>query len=320
MFTFQVNFAKAVTGTLPAPHCKHKYVNAGFNEIRLVCSLCDQPLPSQKTPFPDVMAIPPANINYVRLPMLRGFSEVRELFSIAKRYCAVIAGGYGKYCASPTADAKKSQDLDIFPGRTGDAKKLAMELVERGFSVVKETDFSYTLNPPEITKRETPQTMVWKTFRNPVQIVKSDFLGSKGWRGVDGFSGFEDLAERVLSTFDLTIVRVAIIGAESVLADARFWEDEVAARLRVEGFRNQRFLYHRLAKYGSRGYTFDPKQVLALFDSSAILPEQKAWRPIVESQLQKVASNPQWFSRQKDALITDSGEYLPEENKEADHD
>lgn len=297
--------------------CVHKYVNVGFHHERLACKHCDLDKPSpHQTAWPsppredEVVALPPQDIRFVEVPLLRGFSEVSALFELSRRHDAVIAGGYARFCASPRVQPRRTDDLDVFPGRVESARGLVVELRERGFSVAKDTPFSTTLRPPSEHPGDTPESMRWKTFRKQVQVIKVGFVG-KGWRGVGEFHGLKDLARQVLSTFDMSVVRAAIIAPDIVIADEAFWRDERDRRMRIDGFRNASFLLHRLAKYRQRGYHCNAQEVQDLYRSHANGDVHPATVDEVCRKIEQVINEPYRFSDLK-ASCEDSGEgFLP---------
>lgn len=242
----------------------------------------------------DACVLPPKNIEYVKIPLQRGMTEIRHIWRLAKNYSAVIAGGYAKYCAARFVDRRSRlesgmQDLDIFPGRTQDAKGLSDEFMRRGYTLKGESEYSFTLLPPLIRNDDDPEVSSFKQYRNPIQVIKSSFLGNNGWRGVGTYNGFQELAVQVLSTFDMTIVRAAILDEETVLVDSRFWKDESENRINIEGFRNLKFLYHRIAKYASRRYKLNFDEIISLLAQTQL---SEAKKQEVITTLNKIMKNP----------------------------
>lgn len=301
--------------------CNHEFRNVGFHTKQMACKHCGYPMPLAVAPtqvlkisndidpaaktMNEVMVVPKDGIQFCYLPILRGFTEVSMLHGLAKSYGAVIAGGYAKFCASPTEFPHKTSDVDIFPGKASDASKIVEELKERGFVLASESAYSFTMDPPPMTKTDTTESIRWKSYRNHVQIIKSDFLGNKGWRGVGEFEGFEDLARQVLSTFDTPIVRVAIVGPDKVIADARFWQDEVERKMTIEGFRNASFLFHRISKYAAHGYQFDEGSIVAMYEAHCKTDAQREVAPALKDKLAKIKSSPK--SQAKQYKNEDSG-------------
>jgi len=57
-------------------------------------------------------------VPYATVPVLRGFTEIELLWSLAQEHGAVICGGYARYCASPRKNPVPATDVDLFPNRT----------------------------------------------------------------------------------------------------------------------------------------------------------------------------------------------------------
>ena len=283
--------------------CKHDFANVGFCIEKLVCIHCDmgkkefdeylKQKQNKDQLCQDTTVLPSDNMVLKRIPLSRGFSEISRIFHLSKKYDAVIAGGYARYCASPNSYIDKKSDVDIFPSDNEGGKKIVSSLCENGFLVMQESKFSYTLVPPVVDiKNIKIEHIGWNSLPvKYVQVVKSDQLGKDGWKGIGQWKGREELAKEVLSTFDMTISRAAIIGPETALVDSSFWEDEKRKRINILGFKNLSFLYSRLAKYASRGYSIDIGSTYSLYlnnaENHSIEKKQEVKRMLV-----KIRNNP----------------------------
>ena len=55
-----------------------------------------------------------SKVGFVTVPVLRGFTEIAFLFSIAHTESSFICGGYARYCASPNKKPTLASDVDIY--------------------------------------------------------------------------------------------------------------------------------------------------------------------------------------------------------------
>lgn len=327
----KASFLKAAPPGTCSGGCWHVYVDMGFQHSKLVCRHCDktkEEIERPKPADPEVTVLPPRP-SFQKLPILRGFNEVSALFHLAAKFDAVIAGGYGRYCASPRKDrpegpssseegTEKESDVDVFPSTSDGCSSLVSALIERKFFVMMDTPYSVTLGHPNFQCGMPFELARWYNVPTPVQIVRPDHLGNKGWRGIGKWRTHEDLAEEVLSTFDMPICRAAIVGPEEVVADVRFWKEESDAFVNIEGFRNLSFLYSRLSKYRARGYKADIGRIFALYKDHAAKVHDLDKQQEVENMLKRIDRDPKKvYANAKRALAqgrtchpADSGGYI----------
>lgn len=71
--------------------------------------------------------------------------------------------------------------------------------------------------------------------------------------------------EEVLSNFDFTVVRAAILSPNTVLVDADFMHDEENKILRLKNIHCPISSTLRCMKYAAKGYWLPPIQALSLF-------------------------------------------------------
>jgi hypothetical protein len=130
-----------------------------------------------------------------------------------------------------------------------------------------------------------------------VQVIKTGRIGD-GWIGVNQPEGWNDLGHQVLSTFDITVARAAIISEREALVDSRFWDHQGRRHMEIEGFRAPARLFGRIAKYLRKGYAFDREQVL------------NKWRQALEKYAE-AEKNPLFMKAAESILATISGSSKP---------
>jgi len=185
------------------------------------------------------------------VPLIRGFSEIKEFFELCQKHDAVICGGYARYCASPHPTTKviPAADLDIFPRTENSHKKLLKELKSWGYKIQHENHVSITLTP----RKKYYESLY--TYPKP-QIIKPVVEGKIVTIGT---------TEEILRNFDFTIVRAAIIGPEAVLVDDDFLKDERNKVLRLKNIHCPISSLLRCCKYSRKGYFLKPSEALKLF-------------------------------------------------------
>lgn len=52
--------------------------------------------------------------NFIKVPILRGFTEIEVIYDLIKDKNVYICGGYARYCCSPNKEPTPSKDLDIY--------------------------------------------------------------------------------------------------------------------------------------------------------------------------------------------------------------
>lgn len=51
---------------------------------------------------------------FITVPVIRGFSEIKELYRIVTEFGGIICGGYVRYCCSPNPKPVPASDVDIY--------------------------------------------------------------------------------------------------------------------------------------------------------------------------------------------------------------
>ena len=184
---------------------------------------------------------------FIKMPIIRGISEIRHLLKILEGYkdVAFICGGYARYCAAPTASPIEATDVDIYCHDEETFSKLKEEFKE--LEIRHENDVSLTYKRPE----SGPYA-----YHVPVQLIKPILEGAIVARGT---------METILSNFDFSIIRVGILSEEQVLADADFEHDEKHRLLRLKNIHCPISSTLRCMKYSRKGYYLRPFEGLKLF-------------------------------------------------------
>jgi len=187
-------------------------------------------------------------MTFKTIPVIRGFTEIKEIFEACERYNAVICGGYVRYMCSPKKDPVKPSDVDLFPKSFDAFDKLKSYFLEtEKFEVKHENDVSLTLDAPKNT--------VWE-YRPIVQIIKPVKEGAIVTTGT---------LEEILENFDFSIVRVGLLSSTTALADEDFLDDEKKMLLKLKNIHCPVSSLLRCVKYGKKGYYLRPMEAMKLF-------------------------------------------------------
>jgi len=186
------------------------------------------------------------------IPIRRGFYEISELFALCQKAGATICGGYARYCCSPKPTAKVTiaGDVDLFPHSEDASNILLTSLTAMGFEKVHENHVSITLKP---TKENAEKLAHIPT----PQIIKPMIEGKIVTLGT---------TEEILSNFDFTIVRAAIVSPTECLVDDEFEHDETHGLLKLKNIHCPISSLLRCCKYARKGYFLRPAEALKLFN------------------------------------------------------
>lgn len=186
---------------------------------------------------------------FVKLPIVRGFTEIYPLYCLCLQHGAVIAGGYARYCCSPIGNPAKPGDCDVFP-KTEEANTAIVEQLKAwGFEVKYDNDMAVSLRPNAESKD--------KLAGYPeIQVIKPMVEGSIVTTGT---------TEEILSNFDFSITRAAIVSERECLVDEHFAEDEKDKLLRLLNIHCPISSMLRCCKYTNKGYRIRAGEALKLF-------------------------------------------------------
>lgn len=193
---------------------------------------------------------------FVKVPILRGFTEIAPLYEEITKINCLICGGYARYCASPGRGVKLPGDIDIFPANMEAYNKLYTLLIIRmHFGIKHENGVSITLAHTSLSDLAAGLDTRWATMPT-IQIIKPVEEGH--------IVSVGDV-ETILNNFDFTITRAAIISPTECLVDANFMEDELYNYLRIKNIHCPISSSLRFMKYTRKGYFTRPMEVLKLF-------------------------------------------------------
>jgi hypothetical protein len=184
---------------------------------------------------------------FVEVPLLRGFTEIQEIYHFANMRGGMICGGYARYCASPRLiNISPAGDVDIYCPNLEVFETLEKDLKEY-LSVRWTNDISITYN------RSTEDKFAYSPT---IQLIKPVLEGRVVATGSP---------EEILQNFDFTIVRAFIKDPKTVLVDADFLHDESSKILRLKNIHCPISSTLRCMKYSVKGYWLPPTQALKLF-------------------------------------------------------
>lgn len=176
------------------------------------------------------------------LPIKRGTESIQALFGEIQKCKAVIAGGYARYCLSPSANPVPAKDIDIFMSNT-DANlvnKLSESIQHLGHLKIFESELAITFS-------ENPQIQIIKPR------IEKNFVTCGS-------------IEEILSNFDFSICRAALTSLTEGLVDEHFESDELARRLQIKFIHNPVVEVTRFIKYGKKGYKFENSEIVKVLN------------------------------------------------------
>jgi hypothetical protein len=187
---------------------------------------------------------------FKRIPIKRGFPQIEKLWyeleEVNKKleYPGVyILGGYARYCCSPRDSTPIATDIDIYCHN------------EKAF---EEAD--YMLHNSCKLKDENPNA---KTYEGeylteiPVQLIKPQ---------TNGAIVTEGSIENILSNFDFSVVRAAIVSPTECVVDEDFEEHETKKLLVIKNIHCPISSMYRCIKYCKKGYWLKVSEATKLFE------------------------------------------------------
>lgn len=190
------------------------------------------------------------NVDLVTVPVRRGMGLVEPLLRVVNGK-GWIAGGFARWCCSPSAEIALPVDIDVFFADLSDVNVTVGKLKELGAKVVKEVPYFVQLDV----------SAAFPGFGLPaVQLVKPNVRP-------DGTAAWGPTKEDIVRQIDLTVCRVALdgLGRSTATADPLFETDELAKRIRFKCIKFPPAEMRHAFKYAAKGYT------LSLTDASELL-------------------------------------------------
>jgi hypothetical protein len=196
--------------------------------------------------YKDYTEIPQSSIHrYQRIPLQRGFTEIKHIFEIAQKNNAFICGGYARRCASVAPIVAPADDVDIYTFSNDDLNRLLADiLAQTKFVIERQSQFSITLKNKESFGGDIKK----------IQLVLPDVMTNNPKKVID-----------ILDCFDFNICKCAIVSPSEAIAHINFMPDETYKTLLVDGdIKNPVMLFFRILKYTEKGYRVSPRLVIDL--------------------------------------------------------
>lgn len=183
---------------------------------------------------------------FVNIRILRGFTEIESLFNSVSECGGFICGGYVRWMCSPRKDPIPASDVDIYCPTFEIFTKIKEQI---SLGKRHENEVSFTFNRPDDIN--SPY------FAAPaIQLIKPMREGRVVTDGP---------LEEIISNFDFSVIRLAILDEKTALADADYLHDELRLILRLKNIHCPVSSTLRCCKYAKKGYWLPPTQALRLF-------------------------------------------------------
>jgi hypothetical protein len=198
--------------------------------------------------------IEPAETKFIEIPICRGLNfDVRKLIKLAKQYNAIIAGGYARYMGSQVKEPVTPTDIDIFTRTEESCEQICLALYELGYEVKLENSTFINFS------KEDPMAGMFGMNPYPVQVIKPN----------DG----RNLARRIITTgdatelisqFDFSIIRAAVLNEDTLLVDEDFLRHEKESKIVIKYIKDSYYTLRRIIKYGLRGYAIEDTELIKI--------------------------------------------------------
>lgn len=185
-------------------------------------------------------------VKFINQPIVRGFTEIKPLHNIISKYNAWICGGYARYVCSKNSKPAIPEDVDVFCKTEDDFNKIKEELKSLGITKTFETKVSISHHTKDTILFSCPKIQLIKP-RDEKKLVT---FGS---------------IETILSNFDYTITRCAIISETECIIDEDFVADEEKRMINIKNIHCPISAVFRLSKYLNKGYHVSNMTILKLF-------------------------------------------------------
>ncbi len=186
-------------------------------------------------------------MSFVKVPILRGFTEIQNLYKLVIPLRGMICGGYARYCCSPLHKPVETIDIDIYPFDEESYKNIKNSLDSVGFKEHRDSvnAMTYKLHEDNLYLA-TPKVQLIK----PMKEGKIVSFGT---------------VEEILSNFDFTITRACLISETECLVDEDFMKDEKSKTLKLKNIHCPVSSTLRCMKYARKGYWLPPSECIKLF-------------------------------------------------------
>ena len=189
---------------------------------------------------------------FIFVPLLRGFDEIKPIWELLDLVRGrtngeiILCGGYARYCASPRQEPFKAGDVDVYC-ETEDAFMQLKEAIDRELKIEYDNETAITYKRKRKGKlKGCPKLQIIKPVNRGAMVAKGN-------------------VETIISNFDFTVVRAAIMSPSEVMVDADFMHDEEHSLIRIKNIHCPISSNLRCMKYAKKGYFLTPSECMKLF-------------------------------------------------------
>lgn len=204
-------------------------------------------------------------MSYKRIPVRRGFTEIKSVFEIVDETGGMICGGYPRQMCNEFGNrVGKNSDLDIFFLNQKSFDTTLEALKAKKFGVELQSDRAVTLGK------------AWndETYWGPrVQLIEPK----------KSYKSFENL----MDSFDLSCCQAGLISPTECLVSSAFHSTDMSGEIEVVDASNPINTVMRIIKYVNMGYKIQSGSIVELLD---------AWKDMSDSQRNILESTSTGFS------------------------
>jgi hypothetical protein len=174
------------------------------------------------------------------VPIYRGFGEIESFYTDVKHVSGGkchIMGGYVRFMCSPHPRPPRASDVDLYCPDKEDYANMVEYFKKMDMQIKHENDVSITYEKFEVTHPYFPCP--------EVQLIKPM---------AEGVIMTQGSLEEIISNFDFTVIRIALLDSYEALADADFTHDESEQLLRIKNIHCPVSSLYRVMKYRMKGY------------------------------------------------------------------
>jgi len=184
---------------------------------------------------------------FTTLPVIRGKDILSPLYCRFNEQ-AKFAGGFVRWMVSPTINPVPYGDIDIFPHSAEDYKQINATLTKSGLESIHKSSVAITYGSVKFGPlADLPK----------IQVINPQNQGKLIAKGT---------MEEILSAFDFTVTRAALISLDTAMVDIDFVQDETNKRLVIKNIHCPIGSSLRFMKYTKKGYRANATEVLKLFN------------------------------------------------------
>jgi hypothetical protein len=191
-------------------------------------------------------------MEFIKIPVLRGFEEIKNLYGLLGLHKVHICGGYVRYMGSPNPDPFPPKDIDLYCEDEDSFINIYNEFDRFGLKRVGQSAIAIKYEIPN--KEHLLYTPVRLHLVKPIKVEGERFVTC---------GSLED----ILRSFDFTIVRCGLLNEHTILADPLFTAHEQTKTLEVRHIGSTAAILHHMFRYVKKGYhTPAPHQIRDILD------------------------------------------------------